>query len=103
MRIRRDQLHDNQGVLGAGALQSAEEQSIRQSTTATHDAKKEMRDIKDILHRVEGYGLLTCTCGMKMKIPKGLAQKNIDCPRCGKSHEIPLEFLSAAAIAASHS
>jgi heat shock protein HtpX len=96
------QLHDNQGILSAGVLQSAEEQDIRPSTATSHDAKKGMRDIKDILHRVEGYGLLACTCGMKMKIPKGLEQKVLDCPRCGKSHEIPVEFLSAAAIAATH-
>jgi heat shock protein HtpX len=93
------QLHDNHGIIGAATLKSSDEQDIRQADTAEHNIKKGMREAKDILQRVAGYGLLTCTCGLKIKIPREMDHSNIKCPRCGKQHEIPMEFLSAAAIA----
>jgi hypothetical protein len=34
-----------------------------------------------------------------MKIPKNTDHNSVKCPRCGKVHKIPLELLSAAAIA----
>jgi heat shock protein HtpX len=95
-------LHNNQGVLSAGTLKTAQDQAIRQPTAGKHDTKKSMRDIKDILHRVEGYAVLACSCGMKMKIPKGMDQPKIDCPRCGRTHTIPPDLLAAAAITAEH-
>jgi heat shock protein HtpX len=95
-------LHGNQGVLSAGTLKAAQDQDIRQPSSDKHDSKKNMRDIKDILHRVEGYAVLACSCGMKMKIPKGMDQDKVACPRCGTTHQIPPELLATAAIAASH-
>jgi heat shock protein HtpX len=96
------QLHDNKGLIDAAALKSAGEQGIRQADSAAHDVKKGMRDAKDILQKVAGYGLLSCSCGMKMKIPKETDHSKIKCPRCGRVHEVPTEFLSAAAIAMNH-
>lgn len=95
-------LHANQGIIGVSTLQNAQEQAVRASQAATQDVKKGLREAKDILQRVAGYGLLTCTCGLKMKIPKETDHNKVKCPRCGSIHEIPLEFLSAAAIAAGH-
>lgn len=92
-------IHSNQGILGAGTLKSTELLSVRQASAESHDKKKNMRDIKDILHRLDGYTVLACTCGMKLKIPKGMDQDHLDCPRCGTRHPIPPELLAAAAIA----
>ena len=96
-------LHNNQGIIGVNTLKESKEQDIRQAGTASHNVKKGMRDAKDILQRVAGYGLLTCSCGLKMKIPKGTDHKTVKCPRCGKIHEIPVELLGAAAIALNQS
>jgi heat shock protein HtpX len=96
-------LHGNQGIIGASTLRSSDEQGIRQVEAVTQNVKKGMREAKDILQRVAGYGLLTCSCGLKMKIPKETDHSKVNCPRCGKTHEIPLKLLSAAAIAASQS
>jgi heat shock protein HtpX len=96
-------LHGNQGLLSDKTLQLSQDQNIRQAVAEKQDKKKDMREVKDILHRIEGYALLTCTCGLKMKIPKESDHNKIQCPRCGISHEVPLELLSAAAIAAQHS
>jgi len=95
------QLYADQGIIGAASLKSSDEQGIRQAEAPVQDVKKGMREAKDILQRVAGYGLLTCSCGLKMKIPKETDHNNIKCPRCGRIHQIPLEFLSASAIALS--
>jgi heat shock protein HtpX len=95
-------LHGAQGIIGASSLKGSDEQGIRQADATAQNVKKGMREAKDILQRVAGYGLLTCSCGLKMKIPKETDHGKVKCVRCGKIHQIPLELLSAAAIAASH-
>ena len=94
-------IHGGKSILGKTSLQDSRDQSIRSAQDVKHDSKKNMRDVKDILHKAAGYGLLTCTCGVKMKIPKDTDYSKVKCPRCGITHNIPIEFLSAAAIALS--
>jgi heat shock protein HtpX len=94
-------IHGGLGILGKSTLQNSKDQAIRSAHTEKHNAKKNMRDVKDILHKAAGYGLLTCACGMKMRIPKETDYEKVKCPRCGTVHNIPMEFLSAAAIAMS--
>jgi heat shock protein HtpX len=95
------QLHGDQGIIGTVTLKGSEEQSIRPASATTQNVKKGMRDAKSILQHAAGYGLLTCSCGIKMKIPKDTDHDKVKCPRCGKVHEIPLELLSTAAVALS--
>ena len=95
-------VHGGPGILGKSSLQSSKDQGVRGAQAEKHDAKKNMRDVKDILHKAAGYGLLTCTCGIKMKIPKETDYSKVKCPRCGTIHSVPMEFLSAAAIALNH-
>lgn len=94
-------IHGGPGILGESSLKASKDQSIRGAQTDKHDNKKSMRDVKDILHKAAGYGLLACTCGVKMKIPKETDYSKVKCPRCGTIHSIPMELLSAAAIAMS--
>jgi heat shock protein HtpX len=91
-------LHNNQNIINPGTLEEAKEQSIRQPGDSTHDQRKNMRDIKDVLHRLEGYALLTCGCGLKMKIPKGIEKPTINCPRCNAIHKIPTELVAMATM-----
>ena len=92
------QIHENQSIIGASALKDSEEQGIRQADTTAQNVKKGMRDAKNILQRATGYGILTCACGLKMKIPKVMDHERVKCPRCGKVHEIPPELMGIAAI-----
>jgi heat shock protein HtpX len=91
--------HGNESMLGSSALQNDQKQAIRQPSSSIHNPQKNMRDIKDILHRLEGYAILTCSCGLKMKIPKGIEQPSINCPHCGTNHKIPAELLTLSAAA----
>jgi heat shock protein HtpX len=94
-------LHQNTGVITPGNLQASKEAGIRQSSVKPeeHNPQKNLRDIKDVLHKTAGYGILACACGLKMKIPPNFSHKEVKCPRCGRTHQIPLEYL-AASIAA---
>jgi heat shock protein HtpX len=95
------QLHQNTGVITPGNLQASKEAGIRQSSVKPeeHNPQKNLRDIKDVLHKTAGYGILACACGLKMKIPPNFNHKEVKCPRCGRTHQIPVEYL-AASIAA---
>jgi heat shock protein HtpX len=95
------QLHHNAGVITPGNLQASKEGGIRQSSVKPeeHNPQKNLRDIKDVLHKTAGYGILACACGLKMKIPPNFKQREVKCPRCGRVHQIPVEYL-AASIAA---
>jgi heat shock protein HtpX len=46
------------------------------------------RALGDLLMTVNNYLFITCTCGLKIKVPPNLDQKQITCPKCG--HEYPL-------------
>ena len=47
-------------------------------------AKKQMRDIGDIMRVVNGFVFLTCACGLKMKVPPNFKGNKVKCPRCKK-------------------
>lgn len=95
------QLHHNIGVITPGNLRASKEGGIRKSEVRAgeHNPQKNLRDIKDVLHKTAGYGILACACGLKMKIPPNFKHKQVKCPRCGRVHQVPIEFL-AATIAA---
>jgi len=93
-------LHGDAGVIGATNLKASQENEIRNPQTEEHNPKKNLRDVKDSLHKVAGYGILTCVCGLKMKIPPNFEHKKVRCPRCKRVHEVPVELL-AATVAAS--
>jgi heat shock protein HtpX len=89
------QLHKDAGVIGSANLKASEEKGIRQPQTEVHNPKKSLRDVKDSLHKAAGYGLLTCVCGVKMKIPPNFEHKKVRCPRCKRIHDVPIELLAA--------
>jgi len=95
--------HHGKHAVGDFTLENTESQGIREPSpeSAGHDKQKNWRDAKDILHKAAGYGMLTCVCGMKMKVPPEFEERQIDCPRCGRKIEIPEELI-AAAVAFDH-
>jgi hypothetical protein len=51
-------------------------------------AKKQMRQVGDIMRRVNGFAFLTCACGLKMKIPPNFKSNKVACPRCKKKQDV---------------
>ena len=73
------------------AALTKEETSVRQ---ASEEAKKQerretqMRQVNDIMRRVNQFIFLTCLCGLKLKIPPNYKGKTVDCPRCKRTLDI---------------
>jgi heat shock protein HtpX len=74
------------------ALSTKEDVPLRQA--GAEAAKKEridkqMRQVGDIMRRVNQFIFLTCACGLKLKIPPNYKSNKVKCPRCSKMHDLP--------------
>jgi heat shock protein HtpX len=49
----------------------------------------QMRQIGDIMRRVNQFVFLTCLCGLKLKIPPNFKPKKVACPRCKRKLDLP--------------
>ena len=67
------------------AALSKEDIELRQ---ASAEAKKkqrietQMRQVGDIMRRVNQFIFLTCLCGLKLKVPPNYKANKVKCPRC---------------------
>ncbi|MHC4489388.1 MAG: M48 family metallopeptidase [Planctomycetota bacterium] len=58
-------------------------------------AKKEqrletqMRQVGDIMRRVNNFVFLTCLCGLKLKIPPNYKPNKVKCPKCNNMLTVP--------------
>jgi heat shock protein HtpX len=51
--------------------------------------EKQLRQVGDIMRRVNGFLFLTCACGLNLKIPPNYKSKTVTCPRCKRKLDIP--------------
>ena len=78
-------------VVPVAAL-TKEDIAVRQ---AGEEAKKkgrretQMRQVNDIMRRVNQFAFLTCICGLKLKIPPNFKNDKVKCPRCKRILDIP--------------
>ncbi|MHC4640999.1 MAG: M48 family metallopeptidase [Planctomycetota bacterium] len=78
-------------VVPVAAL-TKEDIAVRQ---AGEEAKKkgrretQMRQVNDIMRRVNQFVFLTCLCGLKLKIPPNYKTNKVNCPRCKRTLDIP--------------
>ncbi len=49
----------------------------------------QMRQIGDIMRKVNQFVFLTCLCGLKLKIPPNFKSKKVACPRCKRTLDLP--------------
>ncbi len=49
----------------------------------------QMRQVGDIMRRVNQFVFLTCLCGLKLKIPPNFKPNKVACPRCNKILDLP--------------
>ena len=87
-------------LIPASGLSEKESVAIRepfQEPEEVKDKKKTQRDVGDLMRALNEYTFLVCACGLKMKIPPEMTDPKIDCPRCGRSNEVPVAQLTAAA------
>ena len=79
-------------VVPLAARSKKEAVALRQATA--EDRKKDrmesqMRQVGDIMRRVNQFIFLSCLCGLKLKIPPNFKGDKVTCPRCSRSLNIP--------------
>ena len=72
--------------------------SVEEAAAPT--GKKGVREVADLMRAVNQYAFLICACGLKIKVPPDLKEPEITCPRCGRTHQVPLAGLTAVAATA---
>lgn len=88
----RKALGKDSSCVGTRTLEEQEKVAIRKpspKSSKKDDAIARARGVADLLGRFGDFLLLTCACGVRIKIPPDLPRETIPCPRCGKVHTIP--------------
>jgi len=78
-------------VIPASALKESESVELRQAGAKAKkqaSTKKQMRQIGDIMRRVNQFAFLTCACGLKLKIPPNFKSNKVPCPRCRRNLDL---------------
>jgi heat shock protein HtpX len=69
-------------------------EDIAQREAGVEAKKKEhletqMRQVGDIMRKVNNFVFLTCVCGLKLKIPPNYKPDKVKCPKCGNVLTVP--------------
>lgn len=78
--------------IGEHTLSSSEPVAIREATPEPErkqDAVERAREAVDLIDRLANFVLITCVCGVRIKVPPDLKRDSLACPRCGKDHDVP--------------
>ena len=86
------------GCLGNRTLASESDSVTARKATpeSKQDVIEQSREALDIVDRIAGLLLLTCLCGVRIKIPPDLKEEKVHCPRCGRMHNVTLAVAMAA-------
>jgi len=49
----------------------------------------QMRQVGDIMRRVNAFVFLTCLCGLKLKVPPNFKANKVKCPKCKRILDLP--------------
>lgn len=75
-----------------GTALTKEEIAIRQAQAGEEKQQrmqKQMRQVGDIMRKVNQFVFLTCLCGLKLKIPPNFKPDKVECPRCSRVLDVP--------------
>ncbi|MDP4092428.1 MAG: M48 family metallopeptidase [Bacillota bacterium] len=83
-------------IIPLSELAGSEQISIRTSSPAETPEKDiiNTREVGDLIRAHSGYVFISCSCGLKFKVPGDFKETSITCPKCGLRHTLP----STAAI-----
>ena len=79
-------------VVPIAAVRAKEDVTLRQAGAQAEKKEpleKQMRQVGDIMRKVNQFVFLTCACGLKLKIPPNFKSPNVTCPRCHRNLDIP--------------
>jgi heat shock protein HtpX len=76
-------------IVPATAL-TKEDIALRQASSEAKGERisKQMREVGDIMRKVNGFLFLPCACGVTLKIPPNYKENTVKCPRCQRTLKI---------------
>lgn len=85
---------DKEKLIGARTL-SADQRAVpvraaSAEPAAVQQPAERSREVLDLLGRLSGLVLLTCACGVGIRVPAQLKRDTIPCPKCGRENRVPL-------------
>ena len=78
-------------IVPSSAL-TKEEVELRQAQVKEEKQQRtqsQMRQVGDIMRKVNQFVFLTCACGLKLKIPPNFKADKVQCPRCHRTLQVP--------------
>ena len=75
-------------VIPGSALKTKETVDLRRPQAAPAEKqqkKQQMRQLGDLMRKVNGFAFLTCLCGLKLKLPPNYKSHKVKCPRCSRT------------------
>jgi heat shock protein HtpX len=90
-------------MLPQSALADRHAQPAREAhpEAAADDAKRaRKRHADDLMRQMNGFMLLPCVCGTRIKLPPEYDKPQVVCPRCKRQLEVPTGQAAAALVAA---
>ena len=82
------------GRLPGSALAAvAPGEAVTAREPSTHEPVQEkrhrMREASDMVRKAQGFTVIDCTCGLRLKVPPDYHQNRVKCPKCGTFHNLP--------------
>jgi len=76
-------------TLSADTPAQAREASNLPPVEAREEVVQRSREVGNLLGRMDGLVVMTCACGVGIKVPPGSPWTSIPCPRCGRDNPVP--------------
>jgi heat shock protein HtpX len=85
------QVHGGRGVIPAGAMAAAAVPITTrklEGDAGEPDEVQRARETSDVMWKKSDYKTVTCDCGTKVRVPPDFREPRIQCPHCGKPHQL---------------
>ena len=97
-------VHSGRVLLGTLLASQVPHLGKREPSATPQEAEKDKaqraREALETLDRTANLLVLACPCGVRIKVPPDFKEDHIECPRCGRVHQIPKAVLAGAVAGA---
>ncbi len=78
-------------LLDSSLLANEQSQRMRDPSPEEEqaDSIERAREMLDVFDRAASFIFITCTCGVRLKVPPGMTRDEVACPKCGRGHVVP--------------
>ena len=81
----------SKGVIPAGSMAAAAVPLVTRKLEGEAGEPDEIhraRETSDAMWKLSNYRTVTCDCGTRLRVPPNFKEPGIQCPHCGKTHQV---------------